>query len=139
MDYPSRLRDGRKTLLHHLEENKWQQAEQFLNTCPADLRTGLRPFLTHFTSRGHTTEIMTAHAVTNLVACLAEARPQVIAAQVLLKGEWANCGENVLGVPVLLGVNGWDQICELALHTDELNALQQAAQAIRDATIACRP
>ena len=138
VDYPSRLRDGRKTLLHHLEQNNWQQAEQFVNTCPADLRTGLRPFLTHFTSRGNTTEVMTAHAVTDLVACLAEARPQVIAAQVLLKGEWTNCGENVLGVPVLLGVNGWDKVCELALDTDELEALQQAANAIREATVACR-
>ena len=81
---------------------------------------------------------MTAHAVTDLVACLAEARPQVIAAQVLLKGEWSNCGENVLGVPVLLGVNGWDQVCKLDLDIDELQALQQAAKAISDATIACR-
>ena len=138
VDYPIRLLDARKKLLHHLEQNEWQQAEQFLNSCKADLRTGLRPFLTHFTSRGHTTEVMTAHAVTDLVACLAEARPQVIAAQVLLKGEWSNCGENVLGVPVLLGVNGWDQVCKLDLDIDELQALQQAAKAISDATIACR-
>ncbi len=138
VDYPSRLQNSRTILLDHLEQNDWQQAEQFLNSCAADLRTGLRPFLTHFTSRGNTTEVMTAHAVTDLVACLAEARPQVIAAQVLLKGEWPNCGENVLGVPVLLGVNGWDQVCKLDLDIDELKALQQATKAISDATLACR-
>ena len=54
------------------------------------------------------------------------------------QGEWSNCGENVLGVPVLLGVNGWDQVCKLDLDIDELQALQQAAKAISDATIACR-
>ena len=138
VDYPLRLQDGRKILLHHLEQNEWQQAETFLNRCTADLRTGLRPFLTHFTSRGHTTEVMTAHAVTDLVTCLAEARPQVIAAQVLLKGELANCGDSVLGVPVLLGVHGWDKVYELDLDKDELKALQQAAKAINDATMTCR-
>jgi malate dehydrogenase len=81
---------------------------------------------------------MTAHAVTDLVACLVESRPQVIAAQVQLKDEWPNCGENVLGVPVLLGVNGWDQVCKLDLDLDELKALQQAAKDISSANLACR-
>ena len=37
-------------------------ANALIEACPRDLRTGLRPFLTHFTSDGHTTEVMTAHA-----------------------------------------------------------------------------
>ena len=92
----------------------------------------MRPFLTHFTSDGHTTEVMTAHAVTDLVACLAEAKPQVFAAQVQLAGEWLDLN-GVLGVPVLLWVNGWSQVCPLPLEPDETNALLTAGKAIQDA------
>jgi len=128
--YPNRLRDHRKALLHCLQAQRWDEANAIIDACPPDLRTGLRPFLTHFTSAGHTTEVMTAHAVTDLVACLAEARPQVFAAQVQLSGEWLDC-HGVLGVPVLLGVNGWSQVCPLPLDHDEVLALQDAAAAIQ--------
>ena len=128
--YPNRLRHQRADLLHHLQSHRWEQANDLIDTCPADLRTGLRPFLTHFTSAGHTTEVMTAHAVSDLVACLAEARPQVFAAQVQLAGEWLDC-HGVLGVPVLLGVSGWSQVCPLPLDPEEVLALQGAAAAIQ--------
>ena len=50
-----------------------ERRQRLISSSPADLRTGLRTFLTHFTSAGHTTEVMTARAVADLVACLAEA------------------------------------------------------------------
>ena len=49
-----------------------------------------------------------------------------------------HCGEIVLGVPVLLGVSGWDQLCKIRLDKDKLKAVQQATKAISDATHACR-
>jgi len=130
--FPERLREQRAALLEHLQQQQWDQANALIEACPPDLRTGLRPFLTHFTSDGHTTEVMTAHAVTDLVACLAEAKPQVFAAQVQLAGEWLDW-HGVLGVPVLLGVNGWSQVCPLPLEPDETNALLTAGKAIQDA------
>ena len=130
--FPERLRQQRAALLEHLQDKQWERANALIEACPPDLRTGLRPFLTHFTSGGHTTEVMTAHAVTDLVACLAEAKPQVFAAQVQLAGEWLDW-HGVLGVPVLLGVNGWSQVCPLPLEPDEIKALLTAGQAIQNA------
>jgi len=128
--YPDRLRHQRSELMACLQAQQWDEANDLIEGCPPDLRTGLRPFLTHFTSAGHTTEVMTAHAVSDLVACLAEARPQVFAAQVQLEGEWLGC-HGVLGVPVLLGVNGWSQVCPLPLDQDECRALEIAAKEIQ--------
>ena len=136
-EYSERLRQRRSELLQHLHNQAWSDANALIASCPADLRTGLRPFLTHFTSAGHTTEVMTAHAVADLVACLAEARTQVVAAQVLLDGEWPGCHE-VLGVPVLLGSSGWTQVCPLELDADEHEAMHQAAGAISAAIAAVR-
>ena len=136
-DYGERLRQQRGELLQHLQNQAWSDANALISSSPADLRTGLRPFLTHFTSAGHTTEVMTAHAVADLVACLAEARTQVVAAQVLLDGEWPGCRE-VLGVPVLLGSNGWTQVCPLELDADEHEAMHQAAEAISTAIATVR-
>jgi len=56
----------------------------------------------------------------------------VFAAQVQLAGEWLDW-HGVLGVPVLLGVNGWSQVCPLPLEADETNALLRAGKAIQDA------
>ncbi|MGB1775170.1 MAG: hypothetical protein ACPHGV_02400 [Synechococcus sp.] len=89
--YPNRLHDHRKALLHCLQAQRWDVAKPSLTPVPA-LRTGLRSFLTHFTNAGHTAEVITAHAVSDPVAYLAEAPPQGFAAQVQLSGEWLERG-----------------------------------------------
>ena len=77
------------------------QANALIEACPRPShRFAALPDPLH--QRRHTTEVMTAHAVTDLVSCLAEAKPQVFAAQVQLAGEWLDW-HDVLGVPVLLG------------------------------------
>ena len=39
----------------------------------------------------------------------------------------------VLGVHILLGVNGWSQVCPLPLEPDEIKALLKESQAIQNA------
>lgn len=75
---------------------------------------------------------MTAHAVTDQLACLAEAKPQVFAPKVPLAGEWPNW-HGVLGVPVLLEVNGWNQVCPLPVEPDKIKALLTAGQTVQHA------
>ena len=53
-DHGERLRQQRGELLQHLQNQAWSGANALISSSPADLHTGLRPFLTHFTSRGHT-------------------------------------------------------------------------------------
>ena len=109
--FPERLREQRAALLEHLQQQQWDQANALIEACPPDLRTGLRPFLTHFTSDGHTTgdDSPRRHRSCGLPG---GSQAPVFAAQVQLAGEWLDW-HGVLGVPVLLGVNGWSQVCPL--------------------------
>lgn len=74
-----------------------------------------------------------AHATLELIDHLRAARTGSVPASVMLKGEYG-IGDVVLGVPCNLGSRGLIEVEELDLADDELDALRQAADAIRART-----
>ena len=98
---------------------------------PPDLRAAVKPFFTHFTA-GHTTEVVTAHAVADIVAALVAGEQRVFPAQVALAGEWLGL-HGVVGTPVMLSLDGWEHVYPLELRTDETTAIAAAATAIASA------
>ncbi len=99
---------------------------------PADLRAAVKPFLVHYTA-GHTTEIVTAHSVVDLIAVAMRGDDVLRPLQVRLDGEVEGLS-GVLGVPVLFGPAGWQWHSPPAIEDDERQAMLTSAAAIAAVT-----
>lgn len=87
---------------------------------PPDLRTVARPWLTH--QSGAKTASGTAAATVDLVDTVFDGREIVVAGQVALDGEIALAGSpvrTVVGVPIVLGPEGWTRVLLDPLAGDE--------------------
>ncbi|MEK8226674.1 hypothetical protein NKG05_12135 [Oerskovia sp. M15] len=106
-------------------------AYRLIDTWPADLRLVSRPWMTH--QSGAKTATATASATVDLVEVVLDGREIVVAGQVALDGEVSLSGaplRGVLGVPVVLGPEGWKQVLLDTLPDDESRRLRGAAAAV---------
>ncbi|MFI2753945.1 lactate dehydrogenase [Cellulomonas sp. P22] len=95
-------------------------AFDLIDSWPPDLRVVTRPWMTH--TSGAKTANGTANATVGLLATLLDGRDTVVAGQVALDGEVQLGGEplrGVLGVPVVLGPEGWTRVMLDDLAPDE--------------------
>lgn len=109
-----------KGRLAALAEHDIGAAFDLIDTWPADLRSAARPWMTH--QSGAKTPAGTAAATADLVATILDGRDIVVAGQVALEGEVAVGGRpvhGVLGVPVVLGPDGWTRVLLDELAPDE--------------------
>jgi len=127
-DLSAELVAHRGELMGLVKAGDLQAAFSRVGELPADLRAALKPFLVHYTA-GHTTEIVTAHSVVDLVE-LAFAGDHVLRPlQVMLDGETEDA-RGVLGIPVTFGPHGWNWVTPPVIADDELAALHAAIDAI---------
>ncbi len=106
-------------------------AFDLVETCPPDLRGVARPWLTH--QSGAKTASATANATVDLVDTILDGRDIVVAGQVALDGEVAVAGvplRGVLGVPVVLGPEGWSRVLLDEPAPDEARRLLRTADRI---------
>jgi malate dehydrogenase len=99
-----------------------------------DVQAVVRPYLTH--QSGAKTAFGTASATVDLVDTVLDGRDIVVAGQVLLDGEPALASEpwwGVLGVPVVLGPDGWTHVLLDELAEDEKARLREVGSQIDDA------
>lgn len=102
-----------------------------VSTMPPDLRMVAGAWMTH--QSGARTAVGTANATVDLVATLMDGREIVVAGQVLLDGEVELGGtpvQGVLGVPVVLGPEGWSRAALPALTPDEEDLLRVTSRHI---------
>ncbi|MGN8244411.1 lactate/malate family dehydrogenase [Cellulomonas soli] len=117
--FPTEIADA-KSRLAALAEHDIGAAFALIDTWPADLQTAARPWMTH--QSGAKTPAGTAAATADLVATILDGRDIVVAGQVALDGEVAVGGRpvhGVLGVPVVLGSEGWTRVLLDELAPDE--------------------
>jgi malate dehydrogenase len=110
-------------------------AFDLIDTWPPDLRAVARPWMTH--QSGSKTAAGTANATVELVDTLLDGREIVVAGQVALAGEVSVGGhqlDGVLGVPVVLGPEGWTRVLLDEPAPDETELLLQCRDRI-DATL----
>jgi malate dehydrogenase len=103
-----------------------------VESLPPDLRMVVGPWMTH--QSGARTAAGTANATVELVSTLMDGRDIVVAGQVALDGEIALGGapvRGVLGVPVVLGPEGWSGVLLKGLAPDEEALLLAAQRRIR--------
>ena len=103
-------------------------AYAFVQSQFPDVRAAIKPFFTHFTA-GRTTELATAHAVTDVVGFIGGGTKMAIPAQVLLEGEWPDL-HGPVAVPVLTDPTGWSQVVPEEISAEEQTALVAAVDAI---------
>lgn len=106
-------------------------AYDLVDSWPADLRAVVRPWLTH--TSGAKTATGTAGATVDLVDTLLDGREIVVAGQVALAGEVSVAGtplSGVLGVPVVLGPEGWTRVLLDEPAPDEARRLHACAARI---------
>ena len=65
-DLHEEIREARGRSLTMVHDDEIAQAYEFIQAQPPDVRAAIKPFFTHFTA-GRTTELATAHAVTDIV------------------------------------------------------------------------
>ncbi len=136
----ARLRGGRtldgfdaeiaraKADLSEVVQHDAGEAFALIDTWPADLRVAARPWMTH--QSGAKTASATAAATVDLVDTILDGRETVVAGQVELDGEVVLDGapvRGVLGVPVVLGPEGWTRVLLDEPAGDEARRLSAVA------------
>ena len=106
-------------------------AFRLVDALPPDIRLAARPWLTQ--QSGAKTAAGTASATIDLIDTVLDGRDTVVAGQVQLDGEVRLVGtqvRGVLGLPVVLGPDGWTQVLLPALADDEERRLAAVAARI---------
>jgi len=134
-ELPGRIREGKAAMLALVNDGRVREAFDFVQAMPADLRSAVKPFFTHFTA-GHTTEAVTARSAADIIEAFVDGVVMAVPAQVRLSGAWADSYglTGVLGVPVLLGRREWEWVLPVELADDEREAMLAAAKAIAEVT-----
>ena len=128
-ELPLVVAQARDTLAELLAGNQAQEATDYVEALPADVRSLVKPWFAHWTGR---TSTATAHSVVNLVSALQEGHRIVLPLQVqLTTQEWPGV-ETVMGVPVDIDATGWHSVVPLTITTEEHEALLAAGRAISD-------
>ena len=130
-DLPAEIVALRPQVLDLIRGGDVIRAYDLIASQPPDLRVALKPFFTHF-SAGHTTEVVTAHSVADIIRAIVDGHRRVMTAQVHLEGEWLGL-HGVIGAPVIVGAEGWVGGLQTRLHDDEMNGIERALAAIADA------
>ena len=128
--FPAEVADAKAQLMA-VASRDIAAAFALIDTWPPDLRVVARPWMTH--QSGAKTATGTASATIDLVETILDGREIVVAGQVALAGEASVGGSpvhGVLGVPVVVGPEGWTRVLLDPLPPDEDARLAQAAAAV---------
>ena len=126
-DFPAEVAAAQR----HLATLDMAEAFRWVDTLPPDLRVVVRPYLTH--RSGAKTPTGTAAATIDLIDTILDGRDMIVAGQVLLDGEVAVGGapvHGVLGVPVVLGPEGWTRVLLDEPSPDEDRRLAEVAGSV---------
>lgn len=129
--FADEVEDAKRTLGALMGAGEVAAAFALVETWPPDLRGVARPWLTH--QSGAKTAAATANATVDLVDTVLDGRDIVVAGQVALDGEASVAGEplrGVLGVPVVLGPEGWTRVLLDEPAPDEARRLRATAARI---------
>ena len=110
-----------------MTEGKTREAFSLAYRLPPDIRTILVPFLTYISDAR--TSIATAHVVGDLVHTIMEGREVLVAGQVVLRGEYFDL-DTVMGMPIIVGQQGWIQIVKPEMSVSDFTYLKQVASEI---------
>lgn len=126
-DFRLDFQAARQELLKLLNEGRVQDAFTLVYRLPPDLRTVLVPFMTYIS--GAKTSVATANVVIDLVESIIDGKEVLVSGQVSLDKE---CFEmkTVMGMPIIVGQQGWTRIVKPEMTDADLTYLTQIATQI---------
>ena len=120
---------AREILAPLIAEGRIQDALRLINQYPADMRAALKPFVSHWT--GAKTVVGTAQATMEMLRTITLGHDALIAGQIRVDGGVYGL-HGVVGLPLVIGNKGVEEIVELALDEAERNLLIASAQSIEE-------
>ncbi len=115
-------------LKNMVQDGRVQEAYAIINQYPPDIRTVVKPFVTHFS--GSKTIMGTARSTMDLIRTMMMGNDALIAGQISLAGEFYGI-HTTIGAPFVIGNQGVDRIIELPLETEEKTLLMSSAEKVR--------
>ena len=106
-----------------------REAYAAVEAYPADVRTVVRPFVTHYS--GAKTVIGTGHATMEFIRTITQGADALVSGQVAVGGEVYNI-EGTIGVPFVVGNRGVDRIFELPMDDAERALLVDSARRVQE-------
>lgn len=110
-----------------VQQGEIQNAYDFLNQYPPDIRTMLKPYITHFS--GSKTITGTARATMDFIRAITSGSDALISGQVVLEGEFHQM-YGTLGVPFVIGNRGVERVIELQINEQEKALLHECIREV---------
>lgn len=126
-DFRLDLLAARQELIKLLKAKRVEDAFTLVYRLPPDLRTVLIPFLTYIS--GAKTSIATANVVIDLVDTIIDGKEVLVSGQVYLDKECFDM-KTVMGMPIIVGQQGWTQIVKPDMSDTDFKYLKQIATQI---------
>lgn len=123
-DFRLDLAAARHELIKLLNADRIEDAFTLVYRLPPDLRTALVPFMTYVS--GAKTSIATANVVIDLVDTIIDGKEVLVSGQVLLNEECFDM-RTVMGMPIIVGQQGWTQIVKPNMSDEDFIYLKQIA------------
>lgn len=117
----------RDKVLEMIREDKINESFELVDSYPPDIRAVVKPFITHLC--GSKTIVGTARATLELIQAITSGHDTFISGQVNIQGEFYGI-HGTLGVPLIIGNQGVEQIVEIKLTKEEKTVLVQKAKNI---------
>ncbi|MDR4497808.1 MAG: hypothetical protein MRK02_07810 [Candidatus Scalindua sp.] len=121
------LAQARESVNQLINENKIREAYDLADQYPPDLRTVLKPNITHFS--GSKTITGTVNATLELVNTITMGHDAFISGQIKMEGEFYGI-YGTFGVPFVVGNCGVEKLIEIPLDTEEKQLLLKNAKNI---------
>jgi len=120
---------ARGELMPLVAEGRVEEAYAMIDRFPPDVRTALKPFVTHFS--GSKTVVGTARTTLELLRTITMGHDVLVSGQITLDGE-AYGLRGTIGVPFVIGNRGVDRIFEIPMASDERTLLCDCARAVQE-------
>jgi len=127
-EFPAKINEVQEKLQSLINDCRIQDAYSLLELYPPDIRTMLKPFITHFS--GSRTLIGTARATMDLIKTIMMGSDALVAGQIKLNGEFHGL-TGTIGTPFVIGNRGVDRIIELPLAEDEIVLLSKSIENVQ--------
>ena len=128
-DFPDVVDRTRGELMPLVAAGRVEDAYAMIDRFPPDVRTALKPFVTHFS--GSKTVVGTARTTLELLRTITMGNDVLISGQIALEGEVYGL-RSTIGVPFVVGNQGVDRIFEIPMAPDERTLLCDCARAVQE-------
>jgi malate dehydrogenase len=127
--FPDDVKEARSAITELVRASRIEEAFRRIDQYPPDIRTALKPFVTHLS--GAKTVTGTARAAVTFLQTILMGNDSLVSGQLALEGEFYGI-HGTFGVPFVIGNQGVERIIRLAVAEDEKRLLLRNAESVQE-------